>query len=239
MDELQIVKTHNYELESPDTDIDTWVKEICENFEKRTDVDINELPEKKAILKSALGYRLSTHESGEDFGGSVFDDVIGIYTVKDSTTNQEYIIEISSDPAHILNRTTGRPGYSCEQIDQHYWLGPFHDIALRNATAYFYKVLPDSTPTNLKIQWIGRLNLRWCIDEAQEYNIGVDPNIYPMFRGDGRDDNLLETAIWDILSDAEYLDYRYALTPYIYRGHSDTTPSGNVKLPFKGLRYYL
>lgn len=227
---MDIMKAYDYNLESSTQDLDKWVDEVVDDFFKRTGHDMTE--DEMKVLRSALGYRLSTHKLGDKFGGSVFDDIIGVYNVTDSENGKEYIIEINSKPAHVLNRTTGRPGYSCEQIDQHYWLGPFHDIALRNATAYFYEDKPFKG-----LQWIGRLNLRWCIDDKGDFNIGVDPNIYPMMVAD-RDDLFLHQVIWEILRDSEFLNYRHALTPYIYKGHSDTTPSGNVRLPFKGLKFY-
>ena len=37
-------------------------------------------------------------------------------------------------------RTTGRVGYSCEHMDNDAWLGPFHDIALLNPTAYLQTI---------------------------------------------------------------------------------------------------
>lgn len=230
---MRIEKVYDFTLEDPNKNLESWVDEVADDFKTRTKVEMNE--KQREVLKSALGYRLSTHKIKDgEFGGSVFDDIIGVYTAIDTDDNNKtYIIEINSEPAHVLNRTTGRPGYSCEQIDQHWWLGPFHDIALRNVTAYYWEQRGQD------LVWVGRLNIRWCIDtDSGEFNIGIDPNIYPMFQTGRRNDDFLQLATWEIMTDAGFMDYEYALTPYIYKGHSDTTPSGDVRLPFKGWKFY-
>ena len=69
--------------------------------------------------------------------GEFFDRVNGYYEVM-SIEGEQIFIEISNEPYHVLSRTTGRPCYSCEEITNDAWLGPFHDVALMNSTAYFY-----------------------------------------------------------------------------------------------------
>ena len=222
--EFRIQKIQNISERAMHKPIDEWVSNISDKFEKKTAVEMNET--QLAVLESALNYRIEKFKNWEEYYGSVFEDVTGTYAVVDAYGDQ-YLIEISNEPLHILNRTTGRPGYSCEQINQYYWLGPFHDVALANATAYFWDAFTD--------EWLGRVNLRWCITDAGKVDIGVDPNIYPMGSYD-RNDEMLLLALYTILLDAGYMNYKTAETPYIYKGHSDTTLSGGVKLPYSGIQ---
>jgi hypothetical protein len=195
--------------------------------------------EEQDLLTSALKYRIKNRN--KDYEGAVFDKVMGLYKIE--VDEEVYYLELSNDPVHVLSRTTGRSGYSCEQITQHYWKGPFQDLGFRNATAYFY---------DNDMNWLGRLNTRWCLNDSGKIDIGIDPNIYPVVGGwvpgnliEGlsggtkrRDDKLLQNCIWTLLGRKGFLYYTEAYTPYIYVGHSDTTISGGVQLPFKGLKHY-
>jgi hypothetical protein len=197
--------------------------------------------EERELLSMALSYRIK--HRGPDYEGAIYDNVMGLYEIK-SEGKDKIFIELSNDPLHVLLRTTGRSGYSCEHISQHYWKGPFQDLAFRNATAYFY----DSD-----MNWLGRLNTRWCINDDDKVDIGIDPNIYPTMGGwvpgnlirgleetkeERRDDRYLSNVLWTLLMRKGLLYYLKAQTPYIYVGHSDTTISGGVELPFKGLKHY-
>lgn len=209
--------------------IDEWISNVSDRFKKNTNIEMGEVD--LSVLRSALEYRIEKFKDWKNYYGSVFDDVMGVYAVVDEYGGQ-FLIEISNEPVHILTRTTGRPGYSCEQINQHYWLGPFHDLALANPTAYFFDALSN--------EWLGRVNMRWCITDAGKIEIGVDPNIYPaeMNYNNRRDDEMLLWALYTILLDAGYFNYKTAETPYIYKGHSDTTLSGGVKLPYSGIQSF-
>ena len=101
------------------------------------------------------------------------------------------------------------------------------------------------------MNWLGRLNTRWCLNDEGKIDIGVDPNIYPVMGGwvpgnlirglggeERRDDKLLQNCLWTLLGRKGFLYYNEAYTPYIYVGHSDTTISGGVQLPFNGLKHY-
>ena len=224
--EFKIQKIKNITERSLHKPIDEWVDNSSDRFEKETEVVMDEV--QLAVLKSTLNYRIEKFEDWEDYYGSVFEDVTGTYAVVDAYGDQ-YLIEISNEPLHILNRTTGRPGYSCEQINQYYWLGPFHDLALANATAYFWDGLTN--------EWLGRVNMRWCITDTGKVDIGVDPNIYPM-GSYHRNDEMLLCALYTILLDAGYFNYKQAQTPYIYKGHSDTTITGGVTLPYSGIQNF-
>ena len=225
--DLNIAKIQNISEKSFQRPIDEWIENVSSRFEKATNVKMNDV--ELGVLRSALSYRIKQYEDWENYPGSVFEDITGVYAVKDDLGGQ-YLIEISNEPLHILTRTTGRPGYSCEQISEHYWLGPFHDVALANATAYFFDAVSN--------EWLGRVNMRWCITDKGEVDIGIDPNIYPaeLKFNNYRDDDILMWALYHILFDRGYFDYKTALTPYAYKGHSDTTVAGGVKLPYTGLK---
>jgi hypothetical protein len=225
--ELSIKKIQNISEKSFHKPIDAWVEGVSARFEQATGVVMGEV--ELSVLESALSYRIEQFKDWENFAGSVFDDITGVYAVKDDIGGQ-YLIEISNEPLHVLTRTTGRPGYSCEQISEHYWLGPFHDVALANATAYFFDAVSN--------EWLGRVNMRWCITDKGEVDIGIDPNIYPaeLKFNNVRDDDVLMWALYNILYDRGYWDYKNALTPYAYKGHSDTTIAGGVKLPYTGIQ---
>lgn len=227
--EFRIQKIKNITEQSLHKPIDEWVSNISERFKKNTKVEMGEVD--LSVLRSALEYRIEKFKDWENYYGSIFEDVTGTYAVVDEYGGQ-FLIEISNEPIHILTRTTGRPGYSCEQINQHYWLGPFHDLALANATAYFWDAFSN--------EWLGRVNMRWCITDTGKIDIGVDPNIYPaeVTHNNRRDDEMLLWALYTILLDAGYFNYKTAETPYIYKGHSDTTLSGGVKLPYSGIQNF-
>ena len=200
-----------------------WVKEITKTFFKETGHQMS--GEQVRLLEQAVSIRRDK-EKDESWGGNIFKEVLGKYLVYDDKGNK-YFIEIDNGPLHILLRTTGREGYSCESITEGYWKGPFQDLAYLNATAYFY---------DEDMKWLGRLNLRWCVDDSDNYNIGIDPNIYPMRNKYPRNDKDLTIATWLLLAQQGFLNYYEAETPYIYIGHSDTTASGGVVLPFEGLK---
>lgn len=194
-------------------------------FRKATDHTMT--PVQNAVFESAMKYRWA-QRNDKKFEGRIFDKVNGFYEVM-SVEGDQYFIEISYEPYHVLSRTTGRPCYSCEEIKNDAWLGPFHDVALMNSTAYFY---------DRNENWIGRLNLRWCYNDAtQGVEIGIDPNIYCPAYGQfqGRDDNFLKEALYVILNKKGQLNYDTATTPYLYKGHSDTTSQyPDVALPYIG-----
>ena len=198
-----------------------WADSVVVDFERKTGYKMNE--EQKTVLQSALNYRM-LKSYDKDFQGKIFNDINGIYEVI-FTNGEQYFLQFSNEPTHILARTTGRVGYSCEHIDNGAWLGPFHDIALMNSTIYF---------SNGDGEWLGRLNIRWGITPEDKVVVGVDPNIYPMSSAYAdRPNNLLKESVYYILKD--YLNYGVAKTPYLYKGHSDTTSQWpDVSLPFKG-----
>jgi hypothetical protein len=227
-----VEKVHWYEDPAKKwDDAGEWAKDVKERFKVLSKHEMNDVEER--VLTSALKYRLQAFKD-EDNPYHMFDDLNGIYIVEYDTNQgkEKYLIEFNNDPVHILRRTTGRAGYSCEHINNDAWLGPFHDIALGNSTIYFYDESGNF--------WWGRLNARWCITDEGEPDIGVDPNIYP--RGvepfNRRNDKLLKQAVRDILDEEGYNDFSTAETPYKYKGHSDTTSTyPDVKLPYTGSKY--
>jgi len=218
-----------------------WIKDASEEFTKRTKElmgdGIKLDSERYSLLMSALEHRLKIYHRDWNISdyknreGFVFEKYLGMYKI--DIKGKLFYIEIDTDPIHVLTRTTGRRGFSCEEIYGGYWTGPFHDIALRNATAYIY----DSNN-----EWIGRLNLRWT-GNPMKPEIGLDPNIYPMsleYRNRRKAvmglERLTHLILYYIFTrDSDLMWYEVLKTPYIYRGHSDTTPQGHVKLPYKGL----
>ena len=242
---VKVTKVSSFQ--SPDVnyasgDFDDWLEYASKEFTRETadltgEVGIVLDAERHNLLREALRHRLKVYhrdEGSQDSSmreGLVFEDFLGMYKIE--VSGKKFYIEIDNEPIHVLTRTTGRSGFSCEAIYGGYWTGPFHDIALRNATAYIYD---EDT------EWIGRLNLRWTGD-ALAPEIGLDPNIYPMNQeywskrktslGTDRIVHLFLNYIFT--RDVGLMWYDLLKTPYKYRGHSDTTSSGHVRLPHHGL----
>tara|TARA_B100001094_G_C18196386_1_gene811620 strand:- start:3166 stop:4221 length:1056 start_codon:yes stop_codon:yes gene_type:complete len=232
------------------------VKEVTKSFFDKTNHQMSE--DEVELLKKSLIFR---KEKSEDvkWGGNIFSqsEVLGIYLVALNNGDKKedyFLVVVSNSPIQILTRTTGRKGYSCEQIDQPYWKGPFQDLAYLNPTVYFYEPNDDFLKADgLDIEkvlvwirknnnitgfkWSARLNTRWCITNKKRLDVGIDPNIYPM---DGmRPPIYLDfmVAIWYIYESKGFLNYRVAETPYVYVGHSDSTRGGGtLHLPFMGLK---
>lgn len=198
-----------------------WLNSIVKEFEEKTGYKMNEAQQK--ILYSSLNYRIQKSYD-KNFQGQIFNSINGIYEVL-MTNGNKFFIHISSEPVHVLGRTTGRLGYSCEHIDNDASLGPFHDVALMNPTAYF--VDEDGN-------WLGRLNIRWAMTPEGESVVGIDPNIYPHHQTYiNRPNDEFKEALYYILKD--YMQYDNAMTPYLYKGHSDTTSRyPDVALPYEG-----
>ena len=129
---MEITQISSITEDSFPDDAYLWAEEILESFYERTRHMMAD--EEYELLVSGLKYRIRNRE--KEYEGAIFDKVMGMYKIE--VDDKVFYIEISNDPLHVLSRTTGRPGYSCEQITQHYWKGPFQDFAFRNATAYFY-----------------------------------------------------------------------------------------------------
>ena len=118
---------------------------VTKNFFEKTNHQMDK--EQVELLKKSLEFRKKTFadEKYEDnWGGSIFNKskVLGVYVVavnEGSKKEDYFLVIISNNPLNVLTRTTGRQGYSCEQISQQYWKGPFQDLAYRNPTIYFYK----------------------------------------------------------------------------------------------------
>lgn len=208
------------------TDPQQWARDVAIDVKEKANytMDKNQIK----TLESALNYRI-TQAFDENFEGQIFNEYNGIWEVL-FTNGDVYYIQISSEPSHVLRRTTGRAGYSCEEMDNDAWLGPFHDIALMNPTAY----LLDEEG-----HFLGRLNVRWARTPKGQIVIGVDPNVYPFSRfthtnqKNSRPDNLFKEALYYILQ--KNMRYEDARTPYKYKGHSDTTAVyPDVTLPYKG-----
>lgn len=226
-----------------------WVDDICERFKQKTKelgkvYRESGLPkgaeitgDKKETLFHVIKHRLTTYCKIKRLGvkgnreqGFIFEDYLGDYNI--TLGQKKFVVRISNEPLHVLTRTSGREGFSCEEVYNGYWTGPFHDIALRNPTVY----LLDNDGN-----FYGRLNVRWT-GNPKESDIGIDPNIYPMtykyqdarnmLMGDRR---MLHLVLFTLFASNGYGWYNTETTPYIYRGHSDTTPSGHVRLPFRGL----
>ena len=255
---MEIVKIIDLPESFPTADI------VTKDFFETTKHEMNK--EQGELLVKSLAFRKQTvvddKEYGDNWGGHIFDKsgVLGTYliAVNEGKSIEDYFLMIiTNNPASILLRTTGRPGYSCEQIDQQYWKGPFQDLAYRNPTIYFYKpsnLFPKIKDLNVDVvkevimksnsikgfEWDARLNTRWCVTNEGKLDVGIDPNIYPMKTGTNY--RYTNYMVATTLTYAKYgfLNYYVAETPYIYVGHSDSTSGGGkYYLPFIGLRYRL
>lgn len=233
------------------------VEEVTKSFFETTNHQMNK--EQVELLKNSLEFRKKTVDD-DKWGGNIFSQsgILGLYLVALNNGNNKedyFVVAVSNHPVTILTRTTGRTGYSCEQIDQHYWKGPFQDLAYKNATVYYFKPDGDFLKTdNLDIEkvlewikknntltgftWAARLNTRWCLTDEGKLDVGIDPNIYPM---QGKKPEIyydFMVATWYIYQSKGFLNYYVAETPYIYFGHSDSTRGGGkFHLPFLGLKY--
>ena len=236
---------------------------VTKNFFEKTNHQMDK--EQVELLKKSLEFRKKTFadEKYEDnWGGSIFNKskVLGVYVVavnEGSKKEDYFLVIISNNPLNVLTRTTGRQGYSCEQISQQYWKGPFQDLAYRNPTIYFYKPsdkFPEMKDLNIEsvkdnilkknniegFEWDARLNTRWCVTNKGKNDVGIDPNIYPMKSGTNEKYTNYMVATWLIFENHGFLNYYVAETPYVYVGHSDSTSGGGkYYLPFIGLRYRL
>ncbi len=233
------------------------VSEVTKKFFNRTNHQMNK--EQVGLLKKSLDFRKKTLDDNK-WGGNIFSDneLLGIYLVAKNVGFKKevyFIVAISNHPNHILTRTTGRPGYSCEQISEPYWKGPFQDVAYKNPTIYFFlpnKKFPKWKNLNLErlaryikdkdeldgFEWKARLNTRWCITNEGKVDAGIDPNIYPMQGKKPSIYNDFMVAAWYIYQSYGFLNYIVAETPYVYVGHSDSTRGGGIyHLPFIGIKY--
>ena len=241
--------------------------EVAKEFKTHTKHTMNK--GRLKLLEKVLDFRKKTLDD-EHWGGAIFHEsgVLGLYIVamNEGKRIEDYaIIGISNRPIAVLRRATGRPGYSCEQIDQTYWKGPFQDIAYRNATVYFHEpdlltkggrvfwnnmneelnissVMEATTKQDnlMGFKWAARLNTRWCVTGEGKIDVGIDPNIYPMTGKAPPIYSDYMVATWQIFGQFGFLNYRVAETPYVYVGHSDATMSGGTfYLPFIGLKYRL
>ena len=258
---MEIVKINDLPESFPTADV------VTKDFFETTNHQMNK--EQVNLLVKSLAFRKQTvmddEEYGDGWGGHIFDKsgVLGTYLVavnEGKTRDDYFLMIISNNPTSVLSRTTGRPGYSCEQIDQQYWKGPFQDLAYRNPTIYFYQPQMNNTLTSqikdLNInsvkeliiknnsikgfKWDARLNTRWCVTNEGKLDVGIDPNIYPMTSGTNYRYTNYMVATSITFAQYGFLNYYVAETPYIYVGHSDsTTGGGKYYLPFIGLRYRL
>jgi len=231
------------------------VKEVTKSFFDKTNHQMSE--NEVALLKKSLKFRREKAKDAK-WGGNIFSqsEIMGIYLValNNGDKKEDYFcVVITNHPKQILTRTTGREGYSCEQIDQPYWKGPFQDLAYLNPTVYFWQpndeflkadsldmekvfkwMKKNNTLTGFK--WAARLNTRWCVTEKKRFDVGIDPNIYPMGGIKPPIYNDFMVAAWYIYESKGFLNYRVAETPYVYVGHSDSTRGGGtLHLPFMGL----
>ena len=232
------------------------LEEVTKSFFERTKHQMSE--DEVELLKKSLNFRKEKSEDAK-WGGNIFSqsEVLGMYLVALNNGDKKedyFIVVVSNHPIQILTRTTGRKGYSCEQIDQPYWKGPFQDLAYLNPTVYFWQPNDNFLKTDsLDIEkvlvwlrknnsfkgfkWSARLNTRWCITEKKRFDVGIDPNIYPMEGVRPSIYNDFMVATWYIFESKGFLNYRVAETPYVYVGHSDSTRGGGtLHLPFMGLQ---
>lgn len=255
---MEIIKILDLPESFPTADV------VTKDFFETTNHQMNK--EQVNLLVKSLAFRKKTiideKEYGDNWGGHIFakSGVLGTYLVavnEGKKIEDYFLMIISNNPTSILSRTTGRPGYSCEQIDQQYWKGPFQDLAYRNPTIYFYKPsddfpkIKDLTIKSVKdfiiknnsikgFKWDARLNTRWCVTNEGKLDVGIDPNIYPMTSGTNYRYTNYMVATSITYAQYGFLNYYVAETPYIYVGHSDsTTGGGKYYLPFIGLRYRL
>lgn len=258
---MEIVKINDLPESFPTADV------VTKDFFETTNHQMNK--EQVNLLVKSLAFRKKTiideKEYGDNWGGHIFakSGVLGTYLVavnEGKRMDEYFLMIISNNPTSVLSRTTGRPGYSCEQIDQQYWKGPFQDLAYRNPTIYFYQPQMNNTLTSqikdLNInsvkeliiknnsikgfKWDARLNTRWCVTNEGKLDVGIDPNIYPMTSGTNYRYTNYMVATSITFAQYGFLNYYVAETPYIYVGHSDsTTGGGKYYLPFIGLRYRL
>ena len=155
----------------------------------------------------------------------------------------EYYLVISNNPLDVITKSTGRKWAerSCENYRGQYSNGPFSDVKWGNCIAYIFK--GGSTSEGWphlykKSELLGRTLLRWGLKDREEgnYGIGIERKVYP--QTDVGWEFPMVTAIGMIVKDAGYMNYKRCITPYAYKGWSDTSPGGNKKITFEGLYLY-
>lgn len=151
-----------------------------------------------------------------------------------------YSLVISNDPFLVATKSTGRvwAGQSCENYDGAYSQGPFSDIRFGNCIVYIFESRkPDEGWPILfnDKQLKGRTLLRWGLRDniEGEYGVGVERRVYPSNKKWGIP---MATAIGMILQEKGLLNYKKCITPYRYRGWSDTMGTNNVQISYAGLR---
>jgi uncharacterized protein (DUF2336 family) len=127
-------------------------------------------------------------------------------------------------------KTNERPWTSCHTLGGGcYEQGPFHDVALKNAIAYFYfgdKVPGIDTPS-------GRIALKWGETMDGRVGVGLERDVYPFSKesetvGEG---TALRQALQDYIQKKGFFT-ETVRTPYSYRGYSDTA-SGPGKIVYR------
>ena len=123
--------------------------------------------------------------------------------------SKKYIVEISTRPEDVLRKSLYEfVDISCEKPGGHWEEGPFSDVCNYNAIGL---IKDESGKT------IGRIMLRWCLDENGEPDIGVEI-VYPRNAKWGPK---FKDALVRYLKERGFLDYKRCETPYAYKGYTD------------------
>ena len=145
--------------------------------------------------------------------------------------------EVSSDDISLIENDYKKFEWGGHPVNCGIGWGMVKGITECN-TKYVLFLENDFELTTNKNDIYKQLELGFRNLDKGEVDIGIDPNIYPaeLKFNNYRDDDILMWALYNILFDRGYFDYKTALTPYAYKGHSDTTVAGGVKLPYTGLK---
>lgn len=125
----------------------------------------------------------------------------------------DFYVKISTEVSDVIRKTAGRPWSSCEDIGGEYDGGIYTDIAQCNAIAYIYTANSDVP--------VGRIMLRWGIDNNNKHNIGIENVLYTARDDVCQKSKQLREAIWSIIQQKGFGDYTECTTPYRYAGYSD------------------
>lgn len=131
-------------------------------------------------------------------------------------------IEISTDPADVLRKSTGQFWTSCESEGGAYCQGNFTDIEAKNAIA----IIRKNKDIDTRGKWAGRFMLRSCKSDDGQVDVGIEPRVY----GDTKleHDAIKKMGEFLLEQPEHYTAYSYCITPYDYEGYSDTMRDGGT-----------
>lgn len=129
---------------------------------------------------------------------------------------------ISTNPADIIRKSSTQSweDKSCERLTSQQSRGVWDDIRFNNAIAY---VTVDGNPA-----WMGRVMLRWCINDSKEVDLGIES----IFYGNTAYEDVVLKKIKEIAEKKGLLNYHSCETPYVYHGWSDQMHGQDKKIVY-------